>query len=85
MNDTLTTAGRHDQHLHQPAPPLQPLGTVDRVALFVGVALIRWTERPRTPRPQRPASHEDAARAQRELQRVHTRCAEYSVLVMRVR
>ena len=62
MTATLPTDfGRHDQPLprqHEPEPPsdredrhLRPLGRIDRLALHVGVALIRWGRRPRVARP----------------------------------
>lgn len=49
MNATLTTApGRHD---HPPQPSFEHaprrVGTLDRIALHVGVALIKWGRRPR--------------------------------------
>lgn len=49
MNETVTTApGRHD---HPPGPTLshtvRRVGALDRVALHVGVALIKWGRRPR--------------------------------------
>ncbi len=85
MNTTLTTDRRHDEHQHEPAPPLQALSPVDRVALHLGVALIRWSERPRTPRYRRTYSHEDVQRARQGVERDRTRCAEHGVLIMRVR
>ncbi len=52
MNTTLSTApGRHD---HPPHPsvenlprPVRRVGTLDRLALHLGVALIKWGRRPR--------------------------------------
>jgi hypothetical protein len=52
MNTTLSTApGRHD---HPPHPPVEyspravrRVGTLDRLALHLGVALIKWGRRPR--------------------------------------
>jgi len=62
-----TTAGRHNHPLPpQPEPDphsgsepasasadrhLRPLGRIDRLALHLGVALIRWGRRPRLTRP----------------------------------
>lgn len=51
MNATLTTApGRHDhppQHEEHAAPrPVRRVTTIDRIALHVGIALIRWGRRP---------------------------------------
>ncbi len=51
MNTTLsTTPGRHDHPPHTPTA-YQPtvarrVGTLDRVALHLGVALIKWGRRP---------------------------------------
>jgi len=49
MNTTLTTApGRHD---HPPQPQVEQstrrVGTLDRLAMHLGVALIKWGRRPR--------------------------------------
>jgi hypothetical protein len=82
--NTMTTEHPLDQH-HQPAPPLRPLSTADRLALHLGVALIRWSERPRTPRYRRSLSHEELQRARQELEVVTTRAAEHDLLMMRVR
>ena len=52
MNATLTTApGRHD-HPPQPTPEYRPrrVGTLDRLALHLGVALIKWGRRPQAER-----------------------------------
>ena len=50
MNTTLSTApGRHD---HPPEPTLEyvprRVGALDRLALHLGVALIKWGRRPRS-------------------------------------
>jgi hypothetical protein len=81
--NTMTT--EHALDHHQPAPPLRPLSTADRLALHLGVALIRWSERPRSPRYRRSPSHEDLQRARQELEAVRTRAAELDLLMMRVR
>lgn len=83
MNTTLTTDRRLDHH--QPAPPLGPLSPADRLALHLGVALIRWSERPRRPRYRRTPSHEELQQGRRELEAVTTRSAEHDLLMMRVR
>lgn len=83
MNTTLTTDRRLDHH--DPAPPLRPLSTADRLALHLGVALIRWSERPHRPRYRRSLSHEELQQARRELDAVTTRSAEQNLLVTRVR
>ena len=68
MNTTLTTApGRHD---HPPEPTLEHtvrrVGTLDRIALHAGVALIKWGRRPRL-----VASHERRAnRVEQQLARL---------------
>ena len=47
MNDTLTTQrSRIDQRSHSPALLVRRVGTLDRLALHVGVALITWGRRP---------------------------------------
>ena len=52
MNATLTTAPGRQDHPPQPVPqhhvrPAQRVGTLDRLALHLGVALIKWGRRPR--------------------------------------
>ena len=49
MNATLTTAPGRQDHPPQPiAPqPVRRVGTLDRIALHLGVALIKWGRRPR--------------------------------------
>jgi hypothetical protein len=49
MNSTLTTPSRHTEQLHpeQHAQQLRRVGLVDRAALHLGVALIKWGRRPR--------------------------------------
>ena len=48
MNATLTTApGRHDHPpIQTQSRPVRRVGTLDRIALHVGVALIKWGRRP---------------------------------------
>lgn len=73
MNATLTTArGRHD---HPPEPtlphPVRRVGTLDRIALHLGVALIKWGRRPRVveSRERRANRYEqELARLERERQ-----------------
>lgn len=49
MNATLTTAPGRQDHPPQPAlaHPVRRVGTLDRLALHLGVALIKWGRRPR--------------------------------------
>jgi len=49
MNSTLSTAPERLDHARQPAAVRQPrrVDLLDRVALRVGLALIRWGRRPR--------------------------------------
>lgn len=51
MNNTLTTSpGRLEQHEHQPSSEYQYLvrrvSLLDRLALHLGVALVKWGRRP---------------------------------------
>jgi hypothetical protein len=49
MNSTLTTPSRHAEQLHpeQRTQPARRVGMIDRAALHLGVALIKWGRRPR--------------------------------------
>ncbi len=52
MNTTVSTApGRHDHppHVDRDTRPVRRVGVIDRLALHVGVALVAWSRRPRTP------------------------------------
>jgi hypothetical protein len=47
MNATLTQETRHEPSVHsQHLQPVRRVGLVDRAALHVGVALIKWGRRP---------------------------------------
>lgn len=54
MNATLTNETRHEPsvqreqpaHNHSRQQPVRPVGLVDRAALHLGVALIKWGRRP---------------------------------------
>jgi hypothetical protein len=48
MNTTLTTESRHEPSVHQVqhSKPVRRVGLVDRAALYLGVALIKWGRRP---------------------------------------
>jgi len=64
--------GRHD-HPPQPVPhpdarPARRVGALDRAAMHLGMALIKWGRRPvRTPRRERPRYSPESVRARREL------------------
>jgi hypothetical protein len=51
MNSTMTAERRHDHPPDTHADPLRPLSPIDRAALHVGLALIRWGRRS-GPRPE---------------------------------
>lgn len=76
MNATLsTTPGRHD-HPPQPAQVEQQrlvrrVNLIDRIALHVGVALIKWGRRPRLAETRERRAHryeQELARLERERQ-----------------
>lgn len=47
MNSTLTTArSRQDHPPQQVLPPVRRVSTLDRLALHLGIALIKWGRRP---------------------------------------
>jgi hypothetical protein len=69
MNSTLTTTSRHAEQLHpeQRAPRTRRVGVLDRAALHLGVALIKWGRRPSVqPGRERRASRLERALASRE-------------------
>ena len=72
MNTTLTTApGRHDHPpIQTQSHPVRRVGTLDRIALHVGVALIKWGRRPRVESRERRANRyeQQLARLERERQ-----------------
>ena len=75
MNTTLTTApGRHDHppiQLHDNQPHLvRRVSLLDRLALHLGVALIKWGRRPRVESRERRANRyeQQLARLERERQ-----------------
>lgn len=67
--------GRQD-HPPQPVPSPEPqtmrrVGLIDRAAMHLGVALIRWGRRPARPRRrERPVLPRESIEARRELDRV---------------
>ncbi|CAN5341454.1 hypothetical protein BH11ACT5_BH11ACT5_08820 [soil metagenome] len=73
MNTTLTTApGRHTHPpIQTQSHPVRRVGTLDRIALHVGVALIKWGRRPQlVPSRERRANRyeQQLARLERERQ-----------------
>ncbi|TFB46942.1 hypothetical protein [Cryobacterium tagatosivorans] len=99
MNTTLSTKpGRHD-HPPQPRPGQAPersqprprrVGPIDRIALHVGVALIKWGRRPGVARPASRVAVETAdweavlrVREQREraMERLHVDLLRYRMTV----
>jgi hypothetical protein len=72
--NTLLTERRHEQQ-QSVMPPLRRLTPMDRFALHLGVALIRWSRRPAGPsEPQyrRTMSHADAVRVRNAMERVRS-------------
>jgi len=77
--NTLLTEQRHEHQQLSALPPPRRVTPMDRIALHVGVALIRWSRRPALhaqPQYRRTMSHEDLVRVRRELERMTTRSAE---------
>ena len=67
--NTLLTDTRHEHQQHTTLPPLRRLSPMDRAALHLGLALIRWSRRPgepSAPRYRRTLSHEDRVRIGRQ-------------------
>lgn len=96
MITTLSTKpGRHDQPLqprHEPEPePARAehyprrVGPIDRLALHVGVALIKWGRRPGAARPAAYADWEAVHRAREEreqaFERQHVEALRYRMTV----
>ncbi len=86
--NTLLTDTRHDEQLLRP-PPLRRLDPLDRAALHLGIALIRWSRRasaPTGPRYRRTLSHTDRVRIGNDVERARSRSrAEHDLLLMRLR
>jgi hypothetical protein len=61
MNTQLSTRGRHDHPPEQKhieiAHPARSVGLVDRLALHVGVALIKWGRRPSSTESRERRAH----------------------------
>ena len=51
MNDTMSTETGHRYHPPEPtrqqSPVVRRVGFIDRIALYLGVALVSWSRRPR--------------------------------------
>jgi len=82
MNTTLTTDRRHDDHPPTRATPIAPertgaprnrVGIIDRAALHLGIALIKWG--------RRPAHH--AARHERRVNRAELALLHHAQQVAR--
>ena len=69
-----TTTGLHDHPPQQPGTPAtrpaRRIGLLDRLALHVGVALIRWGRRPTRTRRARPELNYEAELARQERDRL---------------
>jgi len=68
MNTTLTTESRHEPsvHLEQHSQSVRRVGVVDRAALHLGVALIKWGRRPGTPARERRVNRVELALLHRD-------------------
>jgi len=71
MNTLMATETRHETTVHEQHPQaVRRVGMIDRAALHLGVALIRWGRRPGTPTLERRAN-----RIERALLRHHQNLA----------
>ena len=71
MNTTLATESRHEPSVHlEPHPqPVRRVGILDRAALHLGVALIKWGRRPgATPARERRVNRAELALLHRDRQ-----------------
>ena len=76
MNTTLTTETRHDpsvhpeQSAHEASRPqaVRRVGLVDRAALHLGVALLKWGRRPGAPARERRVNRVELALLHRDRQ-----------------
>lgn len=73
MNTTLTTSRRRQLHpateaLQLPPEPARRVGLLDRAALHLGVALIKWGRRPGAPVRERRANRAELALLHRDRQ-----------------
>ena len=68
MNSTLATERRHDSSVHE-TQPVRRVGIIDRAALHLGVALIKWGRRPgATPARERRVNRVELALLHRDRQ-----------------
>jgi len=71
MNTTLTTETRHEPSVQLPqhSQPVRRVGILDRAALHLGVALIKWGRRPgSTPARERLVNRAELALLHRDRQ-----------------
>ena len=69
MNTTLTNDTRHDPSVHPEQPQaVRRVGLVDRAALHLGVALIKWGRRPGAPARERRVNRVERALLNRDRQ-----------------
>ena len=70
MNTTLTNETRHDPSVRpeQQLPAVRRVGLVDRAALHLGVALIKWGRRPGAPARERRVNRVELALLHRDRQ-----------------
>ena len=75
MNDTLTAeVSRIQQHEIQHVLPVRRVGALDRLALHVGIALIKWGRRPGSIESrERRATRVEQQLARLERERAHER------------
>jgi|GEM_PF-2246296 len=96
MNTTLTHTTRHDHPPHdeavQHALPRRRLSFIDRAALHLGMALIRWGRRPgrELARHERLANsfelgllHRERQALRRQLELEHARAMEHALIRVR--
>jgi hypothetical protein len=76
----VTAPGRHE-HPPQPVEPsiqqVRRVGPLDRAALHLGLALVKWGRRPT--KPDRPAYRWEIEQARREMERVR---AEHAAIML---
>jgi hypothetical protein len=69
MNSTLATERRHQPSIHDQPQPVRRVGFIDRAALHLGVALIKWGRRPgATPAHERRVNRVELALLHRDRQ-----------------
>jgi hypothetical protein len=69
MNTTLTIETRHEPSVHpEQSPAVRRVGIIDRAALHLGVALIKWGRRPGAPTRERRVNRAELALLHRDRQ-----------------